>query len=170
MARPSPAEYAPYYESYVSQVAETEILPALAIQRKELVPFIEGIPEAAAGIPHPPYTWTIKQVIGHLIDSERVFAYRALRFGRGDETPLPGFDEQFFARTSPAGWMSLASLAEEFESVRKSNECLFGSFSEEAWSRGGEANGVNVSVRALAYILVGHVRHHAGIVRKRLST
>ena len=131
--------------------------------------FLKGVAESEASVCHSPYTWTIKQVVGHLTDAERVFGYRALRFARGDSTPLPGFDENAYAKAICLDGIPLTDLVAEFANLRRSHVAFFEHLSEDAWQRRGTANNVAVSVRALAYILVGHERHHAAILRKRLS-
>jgi hypothetical protein len=125
--------------------------------------------EEVANTRHPPYTWSIKEVVGHLTDTERVFGHRALRFARGDQTPLPGFDENNYVRAANFDAQPMAALLDQFEQVRRSHLLFFGHLPEEAWERGGVANNNAVTVRALAYIIAGHERHHAAIVAKRLS-
>lgn len=164
-----PDEYAPYYETYVRLVPEGEILGALEAQLDDMLFLLNSVAEEDSLFRHAPYTWSTREVVGHMSDSERVFGYRALRFARGDATPLPGFDEGAYARVADFDRVSLASLAEEFEAARRSNLQMFRNLGQEAWGRGGEANGSRVTVRALAYILVGHARHHTAILRKRLS-
>jgi hypothetical protein len=167
--RPEPTEYAGFFRRYVDLVPEADVLPAMAAQADELVAFLRAVPEAAAGVKHPPYTWTVKQVVEHVTDGERVFGYRALRFARGDSTPLPGFDEGAFAAAAESDRLPLAELALAFEAARRSNLCLFRNLPAAAWGRAGVAADNRASVRALAYVLVGHARHHAGILRKRLA-
>jgi hypothetical protein len=169
MSRPGPTEYAPYYEKYLALVPEDDILVALEGELGATLALLRSVPTAEADVRHPPYTWTIKEVVGHLTDCERVFGYRALRIARGDPTPLAGFDENAYARAADADRHPLAELAEEFEVVRRSHIWLFRHLAEECWARTGVANETGVSVRALAYILVGHERHHTAIVRRRLS-
>ena len=169
MARPDPTEYAPYYEKYVALVSENDILKAMKSAAETGLAFLAGVSESDASVCHPPYTWTIKQVVGHLTDSERVFGYRALRFARGDSTPLPGFDENAYAKAIRLDDIPLGNLLAEFASLRQSHVAFFDHLSEEAWQRRGTANNAAISVRALAFILIGHERHHASIVRKRLS-
>lgn len=169
MRRPEPTEYAPFYSTYIGLVPETDVLKAMGAQLDEVLAFWRSIPEAQGDVCHAPYTWTVKQVIGHLTDGERVFGYRALRFARADATPLPGFEENDYAKTASYERLALADLVSEFEAVRRSSLWLFRNFPPEAWARTGPANDSPVSVRALAYIVVGHVRHHGGILRKRLS-
>ena len=169
MPRPDPSEYAPYYEKYIALVPETDALKAMKSAAETEVGFLSNVSESNAAVCHPPYTWTIKQVVGHLTDSERVFGYRALRFARGDSTPLPGFDENAYAKAIRLDDIPLGDLLAEFLSLRRSHVAFFEHLSDEAWQRRGTANNAAVTVRALAYILVGHERHHASILRKRLS-
>jgi hypothetical protein len=169
MHRPSPTEYAPYYGKYVALVPEDDILAALEAQLAELLALLRAVPEEEGNVRHPPYTWSVKEVVGHLTDGERIFGYRALRFARGDTTPLPGFDENEYARVAGFDNSPLADLVLEFEAVRRSHLWLFRNLPEAAWARVGEANGSAVSVRALAYIIAGHGRHHTAILRRRLS-
>jgi hypothetical protein len=169
MHRPAPSEYAPYYGKYISLVQEDDVLAALEAQLGELLPLLRAVPEGRAGDRHPPYTWSIKEVVGHLTDCERVFGYRALRFARGDATPLPGFDENAYARAAEFDRVPLTALVAEFEALRRSHVGMFRNLPDEAWSRAGEANDSAVSVRAIASILVGHARHHETILRRRLA-
>jgi hypothetical protein len=167
--RPEPTEYAGFFQAYVDLVPETDVVPAMSAQLDEMLAFLRGVPESSAGVCHPPYTWTLKEVVGHLADGERVFGYRALRFGRGDTTPLASFDENAFARAAESNRLSFQSVVSDFEAARRSNLWMLRNLPEEAWTRVGEANNNRVSVRALAYIIVGHARHHTAILRKRLG-
>jgi hypothetical protein len=169
MHRPHSTEYAPYYERYVALVPEEDIRAVLEAQLAEVLALLGAVPEARGGERHPPYTWSVKEVVGHLTDAERVYGYRALRFARGDATPLPGFDENAYVRAAEFDRSPLRDLVGEFEAVRRGHLCLFRNLSDAAWARRGEANGSAVSVRALAYIMAGHARHHTAILRQRLS-
>jgi hypothetical protein len=169
MARPDPTEHAPQYGEYIAYVPEDDIVSAMKSSLASTLAFLAGVPESAAGIFHPPYTWTIKQVVGHLTDCERVSAYRALRFARGDSTPLPSFDENMYAQTAQHERIPLAGLVSEFDYLRRSHIAFFEQLIEEAWLRRGVAGDAELSVRALAYSIVGHERHHVAIIRKRLS-
>jgi hypothetical protein len=169
MARPDSTEYAASCANYVTLVPEDDILAEMQRETAQTLAFLRGVPESEASVRHPPYTWTFKQVVGHLTDCERIFGYRALRFARGDATPLPGFDENTYAQIAEFDQHSLLDLVAEFEALRQSHLCLFKNLPATAWSRRGSANGNEVSVRALAYIIVGHERHHARILRQRLS-
>jgi hypothetical protein len=169
MKRPDPTEYAPYYTKYVNLVPEEDIVSVMRSQRGETVALLSGVSQREALVHHPPYTWSIKDVVGHLTDSERVFAYRALRFARGDATPLPGFEENPYVEAAQSDRLPLAELVAGFEAVRRSTISLFQGLTEAAWHQRGIANGDGVSVLGLAYIIVGHERHHMAIVRRRLS-
>jgi hypothetical protein len=169
MARPEPSEYALHYGNYIGLVPEEDIVEALRSEIARTLEVLRAVPEDESLRRHPPYTWSIRQVVGHLIDSERVFGYRALRFARGDATPLPGFDENAYAAEAGSDRIALSALADEFEAIRRSHLGLFAGLPEDAWDRRGVANQAEVSVRALAYVVVGHERHHMGIVRKRLG-
>jgi hypothetical protein len=169
MARPDRSEYASYYEKYVAHVAEENVIEAMRSELASTIEFLSGVSERDASVCHPPYPWTAKQVVGHLTDAERIFGYRALRIARGDSTPLPGFDENSYVETAQFDDHSLADLVAEFQTVRQSHLSLFQNLPTNAWNRHGIANGDGVSVRALAYIIVGHERHHTAILRRRLS-
>jgi hypothetical protein len=169
MPRPAPSEYAPYYANYIDLVPEEDILAALEAQLAETLAVLRPAPESQGNVRHPPYTWTVKEVVGHLTDTERVMGYRALRFARADATPLPGFDEEKYAPAGEFDRIPLAGLVAEFEAVRRSHLYLFRHLPAAAWARGGKANDTPVTVRALAYIIAGHGRHHTAILRKRLG-
>src|SRR5436190_11919076 len=159
-ARPEKTEYAPYYERYISLVADGDIVGTLGKQLEETLALIHGIPEARGGFRYAEGKWSIKELIGHVIDSERVFAYRALRFGRGDATPLSGFEQDDFVRGADFDKRSLSDLASEYEHVRRATISLFANLEETAWNRRGAANNTEVSVRGIAFIVAGHERHH----------
>lgn len=168
MARPAPDEYARHFGTYIALVPEDRVVPVLRASLAETLELLRGVSDEEASRLHPPYTWTVKQVIGHLTDSERIFAYRALRIARGDSTPLPAFDENLYAESAVFRDRSLASLADELELVRQSDIAFFENLAREDWDRRGIASGAAVSVRALAFSIAGHDRHHIAIVRKRL--
>ncbi|HKB04176.1 MAG TPA: DinB family protein [Gemmataceae bacterium] len=169
MHRPEPTEFDPYYAKYINLVPETDLVAALESQLTDMLGVLRSIPEAEANVRHAPYTWSIKEVVGHLADTERVMGYRALRFARADTTPLPGFDENAYATIAAFDRLRLTDLVAELEAVRRSHIWLFRNLPPEAWTRAGEANGKSITVRALAFILVGHGRHHTAIIRKRLA-
>lgn len=169
MPRPQSTEYGPYWERYIKLVPEDDIVPAMEAQLAETLLFLHSIPESRVLELHPPYTWTIKEVVGHLSDTERIFAYRALRFARGDAAPLSGFDENAYVAAAPFKRIPLSRLVSEFELARRAHVAFFGNLDDAAWQRTGQANGNAMSVRALAYTVVGHLRHHLAILKKRFA-
>jgi hypothetical protein len=167
MIKPNSDEYAPYYEKYVSLIAPGDIIATLEQQLSSTLEVLRGIDESRGGNRYAPDKWSIKELIGHLIDSERIFSYRALRFARNDQTPLPGYEQDDYVRDANFDDQSLNDLATEFEYVRRSSIQLFKSFPEDAWLRRGSANDNEVSVRGLAFIIAGHVLHHVEILKTR---
>lgn len=167
LIRPEPIEYAAFYRGYVELVPEGDILEILAREGEESAAFFESIPEAMTLFRYAPGKWSVKQVLNHVSDAERVFAYRALRFGRRDTTPLPGFDENDYAEHAPSDARPWDDLVAEFRHVRRATVSLFQSFTPEDVLRRGSASGAEVSVRALAYITAGHALHHVQMIRER---
>lgn len=165
--RPDPSEYVSYYGPYVAEVPDGKILDTLRARMEVTARFFGGLERWKGDHRYAPGKWTVKEVLGHLIDGERVFACRALRFARADRTPLPGFDENDYVPRGEFGRRSLDDLVEEFRAVRSGTIALFAGLPEEAWDRRGSANDAEVSVRALAWILVGHEIHHGRVVRER---
>lgn len=165
--RPTSEEHSPYFAGYIGLVQELDIVPVLQQQLSSEVASWKSIPESESAVIHSPYSWTIYQVLQHLADGERVFGYRLLRVARGDKTPLPGFDENLFAMSSLENPTSLKECIEEFEALRRANLVLCQGLSQEAWKRIGFAGDHPISVRALAYIMAGHVRHHQKALVKR---
>jgi hypothetical protein len=166
--RPAQDEYSDFFAGYISLVPENDVLHVLEQQLVEIPVFWRGISETEATAIHSPYTWKIRQVLDHLVDGERFFGYRLLRIARGDKTPLPGFDEHFFAEASEERPAPLADIIESFESLRRANILLIRNLPDAAWSRIGIMSGSPASARALAFILAGHIRHHDAILRQRL--
>jgi hypothetical protein len=167
ISRPDPSEYAAYYGKYVSLVPDGQMMDLLEANMNETVSFLSSIPESRTGFRYAEGKWSIKEVLGHVNDTERVFAYRALRIARNDTTPLPGFDQEGFVRSGRFDQRDWKSLIEEFKAIRKSTIFLFEHFPEEAWSRKGTASNNPVTVRAIAWILIGHGIHHLQILRER---
>ena len=163
--RPDSIEYAPYYEKYVSLVPESDLVLALETQLPAALALVRSIPDSKAGHRYEPGKWTVAEVLRHVVDSERVFGFRAFWFARG-AGELPGFEQDDFARATPPD-PDLRGLAAELEHVRKAHVLLFGKLDSEAWQRRGIASGNPVTVRALAAILVGHLRHHEKVLRER---
>lgn len=165
--RPNKTEHAPYYGRYISLVPDGDILTMLSNQSFETLSLLRIIPEADGNFRYAPDKWSIKELIGHVIDTERIFAYRALRFSRNDRTPLPGYEQDDYVRNASFNNYPLGDLASEFECVRKSTLFLFKHLDGESWMRRGIANENEVSVRALAYIIAGHELHHREILRTK---
>jgi hypothetical protein len=167
MSRPQPAEYDEYYQKYVSLVPEEEIIPALGNQIEELRQLFEGFAEERGTFAYADGKWTVKEVLSHVIDGERMFAYRCFRIARGDKTPIEGFEQDGYIENSHANRRPIAELIEEFTLLRKANVMFFRNLESDDWTRTGTANNVEISVRSLAWIMVGHVRHHAAILEGR---
>lgn len=165
--RPDQTEFLPYYGKYIEQVPDGDILSTLESQMRETLALLRGLPPAVSTYRYAPGKWSVNEIVGHLVDSERIFAARALRFARADATALPGFEQDDYVRNASFDAYPLTELASEMESVRRSSIFLFRHLDEAAWMRRGVANGAEVSVRALAYIIAGHELHHRDILRTR---
>jgi len=166
MQRPEPTEYAESYANYVSKVPGSDVLGVLESQRVQMLQLFAGRSERDGSFRYGPGKWTVKEVLGHITDTERIFTYRALRIARGDQTPLPGFEQDDFVKNGAFSERTLAGLAEEFALVRSASLALFRSFPEEAWQRRGVASQKEVTVRALAFITAGHQIHHRIILEE----
>ncbi|HEY6572237.1 MAG TPA: DinB family protein [Candidatus Eisenbacteria bacterium] len=166
-ARPQASEHAPYYGKYTSLVPDGSIVETLRKQMGETAALLAGVPADREEHRYAEGKWSVKEVVGHMADAERVFAYRLLRFSRGDETPLAGFDENTYVPAGAFGARTLRSLAEEFRAIREATIRLIDGLDDRAMSRGGVASDNAVTVRALAWIIAGHELHHAGILRER---
>ena len=167
MSRPEKNEYAAYYETYVSLVEETDIVSVMENQLSEVRDLLAGISEEKSNFRYGEGKWSIKELLGHLIDGERIFAYRALRIARDDQTPIEGYEQDDYIKNAEFAKCSLADLGEEFTLVRKANVLMFRNLSETAWHRRGMANNKEISVRALAYISAGHEIYHVNILKER---
>jgi len=167
IGKPDTTEYLPYYGKYVSLVPDGDILTVLGKQIEETVALLNSIPESRASFRYAPDKWSIKELVGHVIDTERIFAYRALRFARNDKTPLPGYEQDDYVSNASFDSCRLADLSSELSSVRQSTLFLFKHLDEDAWMRRGQANDAEASVRALAHIIAGHELHHREILRSR---
>ncbi len=165
--RPSPDEHDPYYAHYVALVPDGSIVETLRHQIGETRALLAGLPAERAAYRYAPGKWSVTDVVGHLADAERVFAYRALRFARGDRTPLPGFDQDAFAAGARYASRPLADVVAELEAVRAASLALFGTFGDAELSRRGIANEAEISVRAIVWIIAGHELHHRTILRER---
>jgi hypothetical protein len=167
LQRPAEGEYLPYYEKYISLVADGDLIDLLARTADTTIAYVRHQPTEFADHAYAEGKWTVKEVVGHVCDAERVFSYRLLRIGRGDETPIEGFDENVYVPRGKFAERTLESMLEEFAAVRQATISLIGGLPDEAWSRSGIANGNPISARALAYIIPGHELHHAAILRAR---
>jgi hypothetical protein len=167
MKRPSQEEYKPYFEKYIGLVPEGDILKILKKQIKEFEKVCKSISPKKSLYRYAPGKWTIREVIGHIVDTERVMAYRALSIARNGQNNLPGFDQDEFARRSNYNDVKLQNIIDEFCAVRTSSIFLFNALSEEASKRSGIANNYLVSVRALAYIMAGHLIHHLNVIKEK---
>jgi hypothetical protein len=165
--RPAPSEHVPAYAEYVASVRGDDAWPALASQLDDVERALGTLPEERALHRYAPGKWSVKQVVGHVADNERVYAYRALCFARGDPSPLPNFDENVCAENGGFDARPLRSILEELRTVRAATLSLYGGIDGEALARVGIARGNPVSVRALAWIAVGHVNHHLRVLRER---
>jgi uncharacterized damage-inducible protein DinB len=167
IARPQGNEYVPYYGKYISLVPDGDLVETLRAQIGDTLSLLRTIPEQRASYRYASGKWSIKEVVGHMADVERIMTYRALRIARGDATPLPGFDENSYVPAGNFEARSLASLAHEFEEVRRATVAFLETLEPDAAARRGSANNNEISARALAYIIAGHERHHVGILRER---
>jgi len=166
MNRPQPDEYAPYYAPYIEKI-EDEVFVVLDEQLTSVVNFLKEIPEDKHNYAYAPGKWTIKEIMGHVIDTERIMSYRLLRFSRKDSTGLAGFDENSYILNSSYQERSFLSLIEEFQTVRKSHLFIFNALTPAQLELRGAANGSEVSVRALLFIIAGHLQHHMEVIKTR---
>jgi|SRR6185436_16617381 len=165
--RPSTSDYATPYAKYVDLVPEDDVLGAIESQSSETQRALSAIDDVRGAFRYAPEKWSIKQVIGHLTDAERVFGSRIHSVSRGERQSLPGFDEQAYVANGDFDAWKIGDLAEHYALTRRANIVLLRNLSSEAWERRGNANGSEITVRALAYIVVGHERHHRGVLRER---
>jgi hypothetical protein len=165
--RPEPGEYAPYYDRYIALVPGTEILATLEAQRRQMLLLLSGRDEAEGDFRYAPDKWTVKELLGHVCDTERIFAYRALRISRADRTPMEGFEQDDYVRNGPFSRCPLVEIIEDYIAVRRATLTLFRNLDEQAWMLRGIANKNEVTVRALAYIIAGHELHHRRILEEK---
>jgi hypothetical protein len=167
IGRPEATEHAPYYDRYISLIDSTDILSTLDSQRRQMLLLLTSRSDAEADFRYAPDKWTAKEVLGHVCDTERVFAYRALRISRADQTPIEGFEQDDYVRNGPFNHRPLAEIIEDYIAVRRATITLLRNLDETAWLRRGIANKNEVSVRALAYIAAGHELHHRLILENK---
>src|ERR1044071_1498417 len=167
LLRPEASEYAPYYERYISLVPDADLVETLERQGAETLALLRGLSEEKGAHRYEPGKWSVKQLVGHVNDGERIFSYRALAFARGDGQALPGMEQDEWMAGVDFAARTLSDLIDEFESVRAATLHLLRHLSPEAWARRGIASDNEVTVRALAYIIAGHVAHHVRVLRER---
>ncbi|MFI5279336.1 MAG: DinB family protein [Gemmatimonadales bacterium] len=165
--RPGADEHAPYYGQYVADAPGGDVVAALEKQAADMAALVKSVPKAKEGHRYADGKWTIREVIAHINDTERVFSYRLMRFARGDTTALPSFDENLIAKNSEAESRALADLGEEFGAVRRATVALVRSMQDSQMMRRGTASGKEISARALAWIIAGHAQHHMKVLRER---
>ena len=165
--RPSPDEYAPYYHKYISRVRDGDIIDILREQSDAVRGMLARVPNERGLFAYAPGKWTLNESLLHVCDTERVFAYRALRIARGDTVALPGFEQDDWVPLSGANDRTIASIMDEFVAVRAATVAMFRALPPESWSRRGTASGSPVTVRALAWKCAGHALHHEGIIREK---
>lgn len=167
ITKPQPGEYAPYFDTYLSKVKSENLIEELETGKAEVIGLLKTIPGEKLDYRYQEGKWTIKEIIIHLMDAERIFCYRALRFSRNDGTPVLGFDENEYIPESNASQRSLQSITDEYSAQRQSTIEFFKNITTEMSMRSGISNGREISVRALAYAIPGHEIHHLGVIRER---
>jgi hypothetical protein len=167
MQRPRSNEYPSYYNRYINLVEDDDVLAVLEAQKQEMSDLMNGLGEEAAAFRYAPDKWSVKEVIGHAIDVERIFAHRALRFARNDKTPLPEFDQDEYIKHANFDVRTLIDIADEYRAVRESTLSMFYSFAEDFFAREGTASGFKFTVRAVPFIVAGHEHHHQKIIHEK---
>lgn len=167
MSRPATGTYAEYYTNYIALVKENELTGAFAAQQHLIDDFLASIQEESGNYAYETGKWSVKELLLHVIDTERVFGYRAMCFARGEKQSLPGFDENEYAAASKANKQSLKDIVNQLKLVRASTIALFGSFDEEQLAAGGRANNNPLTVNSAGFIILGHLYHHVNILKER---
>jgi len=165
--RPDLTRVPEFYHNYIKQVPENDLMTAFKNQTPVTIHFFQDMPEHKINYAYAEGKWSIKEVLQHIIDAERIFSYRALRFARKDPTPLPGFDENLYTENAKAGRRNWNDLLEEFKTVRRATEWLYGSFDAEQLNETGTSNNSSVYVLGFGYISVGHAIHHINVIKQR---
>lgn len=165
--RPEQNEYPEWYDGYVKSVPEGNIVELLSFQLNEIMELAENIQEDTAFFRYAPEKWSIKEIFGHLNDAERILSYRALRYIREDKTDIPQYDHDEYVFAAKFDRIRFKKLVEEFSNIRLATIALFNNVNDDDWEKAGTANGQNFTVRAMAYIIVGHVNHHVSVLRER---
>ena len=167
ITKPEINEYDPFYEGYINQVGENDAFEMIKSQEDDFIQFIGNMSHDKYSYAYDEGKWTIKQVVRHIIDAERMFGYRAMAIAREDKTKLPGFDDHLYVRTADDSNNSIDSMLKEFEYLRKSHIQMIGNFTSHSILNIGNANGSDISVRAIIYIIAGHLAHHMKIIKER---
>lgn len=167
MARPAASDFPPYFGRYIAKVEADSVAAAMNLYSNALTHFYISLPEEKADYRYGPDKWTLKEVLQHIIDAERIFSYRVLRISRGDQTPLASFDENAYTENAKAAGRSFVSLKEEFLAVRKATDFLFASLPEERFAQKGIASNLPVTANAIGFITFGHLLHHKEILEQR---
>jgi len=167
ISKAQPEEFAAFYKGYVDLVGDDDVLEKLTVNQKKTYYFFLSLPSEKADFAYAEGKWSIKEVLGHMIDTERIMCYRLLRFSRGDHHPLAGFNENFYTSRSNYKERDLEDLADEFSALRKANLYLYKNLNEDQLKRKGTASNATVSVKALLYIIAGHEMHHLNIIKER---
>jgi DinB family protein len=165
--RPKPGEYNAYYDKYISLIPGKDVVGTLSSQISKTLALLSALSEQDAELRYAPGKWSLKEALGHVIDTERIMTYRALRIARGDRTPMAGFEQDDYVRGGPHGEIRISDLVEEFKNVRAATVSFFRNLRDEDWKRQGVANKDDITVRALAYIIAGHELHHRNIFEER---
>ncbi len=167
MNRPKPGDYAQYYERYISEIKGSNILKVLESQLSETIVFLKSVPEEKGSHKYAEGKWTVKEVIGHFTDTERIFAYRALCFARGEAKILPGFEQDDYVSSGKFNAKPLSDLINEFRLVRESNLVLFKSFDADSLAKAGYVDENRITVSAILFIIAGHTKHHLKIIKEK---
>ena len=167
LERPKPGEYDPYYDRYISLIPGNNVIATLASQLPKTVSLLSNRGEPDGGLRYAPGKWTVKEALGHMIDTERIMSYRALRIARNDRTPIEGFEQDDYVRDGPHAGILLTDLVEEFKTVRAATLAFFRNLGPTDWTRRGTANTKEITVRALAFVIAGHEVHHRQILEER---
>lgn len=167
IGRPAPDEYDPYYAGYISRVPDAPVLLVLTAQSEEFRALLAGLSEPGADFSYAPGKWSVRQLLGHINDAERVFGTRAMCIARGERQDLPGYDQDEYAAEATMKSRTVDSLVREFEFLRAANLEMLSGLGDGEWRRAGRANGSPVTVRAIAWILAGHLHHHMSVLRER---
>ncbi|WNR42595.1 DinB family protein [Paenibacillus roseipurpureus] len=167
LQRPGQDEYASFYTGYIQVVPEGDYVSILDEQEKALVAMFSSLQEEQALSGYAPGKWSLKEVLGHITDTERIMSYRLLRIARGDQTDLPGFDQDVFIAHSNFDGVALKDLIQDFQAVRQATRALLPTIADEAWTRFGTANTFRISARAIAFVIAGHAQHHLNVAEQK---